>query len=258
MSKIRVALAGVGNLASALVQGLYYYKDKKKQKRLKYPSIGGYRITDIEIVAAFDVDVDKVGKDLSEAIFAPVNKMEKVIDVPHMGIEVLPAPVHDGISGIIAEHVKVTDESPVDVVEVLKKSGAEMLVNLLPTGAVEATRFYANAALDANVAFINGTSNPVVNDHQLAQKFSRKMIPLIGDDLQSHGGGTTIHKILLEGLYANGVYLEDTYQLDVTGGLEGLNTLDNERRTFKKEIKEKSIKRVRKGRKNYKQICDFD
>ncbi|OLS25783.1 MAG: Inositol-3-phosphate synthase [Candidatus Heimdallarchaeota archaeon LC_2] len=241
-NQIKVALAGVGNLSSALVQAVEYYK-KHSTRELMYPKMGGLSIPDIIIVAAFDVDERKVGFDLSKAIFAPPNNQREIMELPESGVIVQKSPLLDGLSEYTHDVVKVSTEADVNVSEVLKATGAELLILNTPSGAEEAVNYLTQAALDAGVGVINSTPSLVVGNSNWVKKFKEKSLPLIGDDLQSQAGGTVFHKGLLEILNEQAVVVEDTYQLDVSGGLEGLTTLDYERRSLKRGTKENSIKR---------------
>lgn len=242
-NKIKVAVVGVGNLTSALVQGIEYYKSNSTRELL-WPKMGGFSIPDIEIVAAFDIDERKVGKDLAEAIFAPPNNQRGVVaDFPKIGVTVLKAPTLDGKSEYTEEVLKESSESDANVEEVLKSTGAEIIVLNTPSGANETVKFFTNAAYEAGVAVINSTPSSVVRDPEWVKKFKNKGLPLVGDDLQSQAGGTVFHKGVLEVLNEQAVVVENTYQLDVSGGLEGLTTLDYERRKLKRSTKEDSIKR---------------
>lgn len=240
--KIKVALAGVGNLSSALVQAVEYYK-KHSTRELMYPKMGGLAIPDIEIVAAFDVDERKVGKDLSEAIFAPPNNQRGVLTLPNTGVVVNKAPTLDGLSEYTEDVVKVSSEADSNVSEILASTKAEILIINTPSGSLEAVEFFTNSAYEAGVSVINSTPSPVVGNPSLVKKFKDKGLVLIGDDLQSQAGGTVFHKGILEILNEQAVVVEDTYQLDVSGGLEGLTTLDYKRRSLKRGTKEDSIKR---------------
>ncbi|MCY3410859.1 MAG: inositol-3-phosphate synthase [Candidatus Heimdallarchaeota archaeon] len=241
-NKVKVALVGIGNLSSALVQAIEYYRTNNT-KDLMYEKIGGFAISDIVVVAAYDIDERKVGKDLSEAIFAKPNNKHKVVEVPVLNLKVEKAPVLDGISEYSSEEVIVSKEKEVDMVESLKKSGAELLIINVPSGSDELVLHLANVALEVGLGVINSTPSKVVRDTTLVRKFKEKGLPMFGDDLQSQTGGTIFHKGLLEVLHQQGVKLIDSYSLDVSGGLEGLNTLDYSRRSKKRGAKEDSIKR---------------
>lgn len=239
---IKIALAGIGNLSSALIQSLVYYKTKSTRE-LMHPKMGGFSVPDIKVVAAFDVDSRKVGKDIADAMFAEPNNQRGIIDIPKFGISVQKSPTMDGLSEYTHEVVSVSTESDVDVTDVLRTSGAELLIINTPSGSDEAVNYFANSALEAGVSVINSTPSQVVRNADLVRKFSDAGLTIIGDDLQSQAGGTVFHKGVLEVLNEQAVVVEDTYQLDVSGGLEGLTTLDYERRKLKRGTKEDSIKR---------------
>ena len=246
MSQIKVAIAGVGNATSAFIQGLIYYTNNPESKTLLRKEIGGYKLGDIEVVAAFDIDETKVNKDLAEAIFSPVNTTPKVVDVPNTGVIVQRAPTLDGISEYAAPILKESQAEPVDVVKVLKESQAEMLVCVVPSGSIKAVEFFAQAAIDAEIAFINGVPHRIASEPEWARKFTKANIPVAGDDFMSQVGGTVVHRNFIESLDAQGLHIHDTYQLDVSGGLEGLNTLDYQRKAHKRAVKEQAIKRTLK------------
>ncbi len=239
---IKVAIVGVGNLTSALVQATEYYKHNSTDD-LMFPMLGGYKIPDIKFVAAFDVDERKVGKDLAEAIFAQPNNKIKAIDVPKTGVTVQKLDPMDGISQYTENVIKISNDKGVNLTEALKESGAEILIINVPSGATKLSEYCAQAALDANMALINSTPAKIIQDSTWVRKFTEKHLPIVGDDLQSQAGGTIFHKGLLEILNEHGVQIINTYQLDVSGGLEGLTTLDYERRNMKRRVKEDSIKR---------------
>lgn len=243
MSFIKVAFAGVGNLCSGFVQGLEYYKDVSKQQSLLHPKIAGLTITDLEVVAAFDIDERKVGLDLTEAIFGDPNKTPEVVKLQKSGIIVQKGPTLDGVAETAVEEIKVSSAPDVDVAKALQESGAEVLVIATPSGATNSCNYYVEAALKAGCAVVNASPTPVARDNEWARKFQDAKLPILGDDLQSQAGGTAFHKGLLVLLKELGVKVEDTYQLDVSGGLEGLTTLDFDRRQFKRKVKEESISR---------------
>lgn len=220
MPRIKVGLIGVGNCASALVQSVYYCKHAGENAGLKYPVIGGLRPDDIEFVCAFDVAKGKVGKDLSEAIFAPPNNAPKFADVPKLGVEVLKGPIMDGLNEYARKTISIDPSSEVNVAEKIRESEAEIIVNLLPGGAQEASFWYANEALKAGCAFINATPTIIASDPSWSERFHRAGLPIVGDDLMDHIGATFLHKLLLEALSSRGVLVSETYQLDVGGGME--------------------------------------
>jgi len=225
MSKIKVALVGVGNCASALVQGIQFYKDvddKEQALGLRHLYLGGYHPRDIEFVCAFDVEERKVGKDLSKAIFAPPNNTLKLAEVPQLNVPVLKGPVLDGVGSYLKEIVKVSKSSESNVTQKLRDSKAEIVLNLLPSGAAKASRWYAENSLQASCAFINATPS------------------LIAGDAAWNVGSTILHKTLLKLLSERGVRISETYQLDVGGGTESLDTLERTREV-KRAMKTKSV-----------------
>jgi myo-inositol-1-phosphate synthase len=243
MSKIRIALIGVGNCASALIQGVQYYSKLENREiaiGLNHLSLGGYHPHDIEFVSAFDIEARKVGKDLSEAIFSPPNNTLKFADVPPLNVSVLKGPVLDGVGEYLKGTIKI-DTSPVsDVAQMLKKSDAEMVISLLPSGATKATAWYAEQSLKAGCAFINATPAFIASDEAWSKRYERAGLPIVGDDLVDQVGATIIHKTLLRLLTERGVRISETYQLDVGGGTESLNTLERTRDT-KRIVKTKSV-----------------
>jgi myo-inositol-1-phosphate synthase len=243
MSKIKVALVGVGNCASALVQGVHYYKNHEKEADalgLRHLFLGDYHPRDVEFVSAFDIDTRKVGKDLSEAIFSPPNNTLKFADVPKLDVPVLKGPVLDGVGELLKDVVKI-DTSPVeDVAKRLRESDAEMVINLLPSGAVKASGFYAEEALKAGCAFVNATPVFIASDAAWSKRFEESGLPIVGDDLTDQVGATVLHKLLLKTLADRGVRVSETYQLDVGGGTESLDTLERTREV-KRIVKTKSV-----------------
>jgi myo-inositol-1-phosphate synthase len=243
MPKVEVALIGVGNCASAFVQGIQYYSKFQKSQDfvgLRNPVLAGLSPKDIEVVAAFDVDERKVGKDLSEAIFAQPNNAPKVSDVPKLGVKVNKGSLLDGLGDSSKAFVKVSNASDANVVEVLKDAGAEVVINLLPSGASKASLWYAEQALAAECGFVNATPNFIASDSKWAKKFEVAELPLVGDDLVDQVGSTALHKTLLKLLSDNGVKIEETYQLDVGGGTESVDTMDRSR-DAKRTIKTESV-----------------
>lgn len=241
MAKIKVALAGVGNCASAFIQGLRYYSIfTEKPVGLRHLELGGYKPSDIQVVAAFDVDNRKVGKDLAEAIFAAPNNAPRVIDVPKTGVIVQKGPLLDGVGENTRRVIEPSSQPDANVAEVLREAGAEMLVNLLPSGAKSASEFYVEQALAANCAFVNATPNFIASDEKWAKRFEKAELPLAGDDLIDQVGSTTLHKTLLKLLSDRGVKITETYQLDVGGGAESLDTMDRTRE-IKRAIKTQAV-----------------
>jgi myo-inositol-1-phosphate synthase len=243
MPKVKVALIGVGNCASSFIQGIQYYGKLDKPQDcfgLRHPVLAGLSPKDIQVVAAFDVDDRKVGKDLSEAIFAKPNNAPKVCDVAPTGIKVSKGPLLDGVGNQTKAIVEVSKAPDADAVKVLKDAGAEVMVNLLPSGAAKATQWYAEQALAAGCAFVNATPNFIASDPAWAKKFEVAKLPLVGDDLVDQVGSTALHKTLLKLLSDNGVRIDETYQLDVGGGTESVDTMDRTR-DAKRHIKTESV-----------------
>jgi myo-inositol-1-phosphate synthase len=241
VQKIRVAIAGVGNCASSLVQGIEYYKQDKKPVGLSYPKIGSYAISDIEIVAAFDVDKRKVGKDLSEATFQEPNNTRRFVQLPDLGVKVQMAQPLDGISSIAGDKIVLSDSKPSNPAKALTESKAEVLVNLTPTGATRATEMYAKAALQSRSAFINATPARVASNSQWQSKYRKAKVPLAGDDIMDQIGSTILHKNVLSLLVDRGLRIGETYQLDIGGGTESQLALDKKRYEIKRNIKTSSV-----------------
>ena len=241
MAKIKVALIGVGNCASSFIQGIQYYsKPNTDQLGLRNPLLAGFSPSDIEVVAAFDVDARKVGLDLSEAIWAKPNNAPKVCDVPKSDVKVAKGPLLDGVGESTKALIEVSKETDVNVAATLIKAGAEIVINLLPSGASNAARFYAMQAIAAGCAFINATPTFIASDTVLSQQFEDAELPLVGDDLVDQIGSTALHKTLLKLLSDSGVHINETYQLDVGGGTESVDTMDRTR-DAKRTIKTESV-----------------
>ena len=247
--KVRLAIVGLGNCACSLIQGVYYYKAKGGEgvSGLMHPDIGGYKPWDIEVVAAFDVDERKVGKDVAEAIFAPPN-CTKVFypQVPKLGVDVLMGPVLDGVAAHMEEYPPdkrfvVAKKEPVDVRRVLEESGAEVVVNYLPVGSEKAVRFYAQAALEAGCAFVNCMPVFIASDEVWANRFQEAGVPLVGDDIKSQVGATITHRVLANLFSQRGVTLERTYQLNFGGNTDFLNMLERKRLKTKKISKTEAV-----------------
>jgi len=235
MPDIRVAIIGAGNCCSALLQGLEYYKKhRNKSLGLLHQEMGGYLPSDLKVVLAFDIDKRKVGKDLSEAIFAEPNTMPRLIKILKIGTIVLRGPTLDGVGEYTKNLIKLDEGDPVDVAEALKKSKVEVVVNLLPSGASEASAWYAEQTLEAGCAYVNATPMPIASDSNFGELFRKASLPLVGDDLMDQFGATILHMGLLKLLNERGVRVDESYQLDVGGGAESLSTLERG-----KEIKRK-------------------
>lgn len=246
--KIKIAIAGVGNCASALIQGLEMYKHSPDNViGLMNVDLGGYRPEDIEVVAAFDIDKRKVGKNLRDAVLAKPNCTTLFYpDLPEYPVKVHMGPVLDGVSEHMANYDEddvfvVADEEPCDVVAVLKESGADMLISYLPVGSEEAVRFYAQAALDAGIGFINAVPVFIASDEEWANKFREKNLPIIGDDIKSQVGATIVHRTLTKLFEDRGVILDRTYQLNFGGNTDFLNMLNQNRLASKKKSKTQSV-----------------
>ncbi len=242
-SKIKVAILGVGNCASALVQGLEYYKNDDMENGLISDVIGGYRVSDIEVVAAFDINKEKVGKDLSEAIFIEPNNTSKFSDVENLNIEVKPGKTLDGVGKFVKDIISVVDDSD-NVVEVLKESNAEILVNLLPVGSEEAVKYYADCAIKAKVGFINCIPVFIARDKKWYKKFKDNKVALIGDDIKSQVGATIVHRALAQLFSDRGIELKNSYQLNVGGNMDFLNMLEEDRLETKRTSKTSSVTSV--------------
>jgi myo-inositol-1-phosphate synthase len=227
--QIRIAIAGVGNCAQALLHGLEYYRQNPQDTRgLMSVELAGYRVTDIVPVAAFDVDARKVGKDLHAAIFAPPNIAYKYpgVALKSSGVTVQMGPVMDGVPDHLAEFVQVSKASPCDVAKALKDSGAEMLLNCIPTESHAAARFYADAVIkEAKIGFINGMPTLIVCDPEYQKAAVRNGVPLIGDDVKSQFGGTAIHRALASLTLARGVHMQETYQINYAGNTDFANLM---------------------------------
>ena len=242
--KIRVAIAGVGNCASSLVQGVYYYAGAKADERvpgLMHVELGGYHVSDLEFVAAFDVDAAKVGKDLSEAIFAGRNNTYRFADAPHQGVTVQRGPTLDGIGKYLRQVIEEADAAPVDVAAVLRATRADVLVNYLPVGSEAGTRFYAEQALQAGVAFINCIPVFIAKDPIWRQRFEHAHVPIIGDDIKSQVGATITHRVLTRLFEDRGVRVDRTYQLNFGGNTDFMNMLERDRLESKKISKTNAV-----------------
>jgi myo-inositol-1-phosphate synthase len=242
--RIRVAIVGVGNCASALVQGLEFYRDADptaKVPGLMHVQLGAYHVSDVEVVAAFDVDGKKVGKDVSEAIFAEPNNTIRFSDVPPLGVEVLRGPTLDGLGRYYREVISESDAEPVDVGAVLRERGVQVVVNYLPVGSEAAARFYAQAALDAGSGFVNCMPVFISSNPEWARRFARAGLPIVGDDIKSQVGATIVHRVLAKLYEDRGVKLNQTYQLNFGGNMDFMNMLERERLVSKKISKTQSV-----------------
>ncbi len=248
---IKIAIAGIGNCCSSLVQGLYYYKNVSSNDELvpglMHNVLGGYKISDVKPVAAFDIDKRKVGNDLSEAIFAlPNNTLVFQKDVPKMDVTVQMGPVMDGVASHMEDYpedeaFRISKEKPVDMTKVLKESGAEIFVNYLPVGSQQAVEYYAQCALDAGCAFINMMPVFIASDDAWAKKFEERDLPVIGDDIKAMVGATITHRVLAKLWADRGVKLDRTYQLNTGGNTDFLNMLERARLKSKKISKTEAV-----------------
>jgi myo-inositol-1-phosphate synthase len=243
-SDVRVAIVGVGNCASSLVQGVQYYQDADENATvpgLMHVRLGPYHVRDVKFVAAFDVDAKKVGFDLSEAIFASENNTIKIADVPPTNVTVQRGPTLDGIGKYYAETIEVSDVEPVDVVKVLKENSVDVLVSYLPVGSEEADKFYAQCAIDAGVAFVNALPVFIASDPVWAKKFEDAGVPIVGDDIKSQVGATITHRVMAKLFEDRGVQLDRTMQLNVGGNMDFLNMLERSRLESKKISKTQAV-----------------
>jgi myo-inositol-1-phosphate synthase len=244
MSKVNIAIVGVGNCASSLVQGLEYYKDADPAGMvpgLMHVDLGGYHVNDVDVVAAFDVDAKKVGTDVAEAIISEPNNTIRFTEVPHTSITVQRGPTFDGLGRYYRETIEESELPPVDVAKVLRETGADVLVCYLPVGSEQAAKHYAQAALDAGVAFVNCLPVFIASDVMWAQKFVDAGVPIVGDDVKSQVGATIVHRILTKLFEDRGVKLGRTYQLNFGGNMDFKNMLERERLVSKKKSKTQSV-----------------
>ncbi len=242
--KVRVAIVGVGNCASSLVQGVEYYKNADPSETvpgLMHVNLGGYHIKDIEFVAAFDIDKEKVGKDLSDAIFSGPNNTIKFARVPKSGVKVHRGMTHDGLGKYLSQVITKAPGETADVVQVLKDTKADVVVSYLPVGSEEATKWYVEQALAAGVAFVNNIPVFIAREPYWAKRFKQAGVPIIGDDIKSQVGATITHRMLATLFEDRGVHLERTYQLNVGGNTDFLNMLERERLESKKISKTNAV-----------------
>ncbi len=244
MGSVRVAIVGVGNCASSLVQGVEYYRNADPNERvpgLMHVTFGEYHVSDVEFVAAFDVDAKKVGRDLAEAIVASENNTIKLCDVPPTGITVQRGPTMDGLGKYYLQTIEESDEQPVDIVQALKDAQVDVLVSYLPVGSEDADKFYAQCAIDAKVAFVNALPVFIASDPVWAKKFTDAGVPIVGDDIKSQVGATITHRVLAKLFEDRGVVLDRTYQLNVGGNMDFKNMLERERLESKKISKTQAV-----------------
>ncbi len=244
MSKVRLAIVGVGNCASALVQGIEYYKDASPEDRvpgLMHVDLGGYHVSDIEVVAAFDVDAKKVGRDVAEAIYSEPNNTVRFADVPPTGVTVQRGATLDGLGEYYREMITESDQEAVDIAKALREARADVLVCYLPVGSEQAAKFYAQAAIDAKVAFVNCLPVFIASNQEWARKFVDAGVPIVGDDIKSQVGATIVHRVLTKLFEDRGVKLNRTYQLNFGGNMDFMNMLERTRLVSKKISKTQSV-----------------
>ncbi|MEU8223018.1 inositol-3-phosphate synthase [Kribbella sp. NPDC048915] len=244
MTSIRVAIVGVGNCASSLVQGVHYYRDAKPDERvpgLMHVVFGDYHVRDVEFVAAFDVDGKKVGLDLADAIGASENNTIKICDVPPTGVTVQRGHTLDGLGKYYRETITESDAEPVDIVAALRAAAVDVLVCYLPVGSEQAAKFYAQCAIDAGVAFVNALPVFIAGTKEWADKFTAAGVPIVGDDIKSQIGATITHRVLTKLFEDRGVTVDRTYQLNVGGNMDFKNMLERERLESKKISKTQSV-----------------
>ena len=244
MGSIRVAIVGVGNCATSLIQGVEYYKDADPAGTvpgLMHVQFGDYHVRDIEFVAAFDVDAKKVGFDLAEATQASENNTIKICDVPPTGVTVQRGHTLDGLGKYYQQTISEADEEPVDIVQALRDAKADVLVCYLPVGSEVADKFYAQCAIDAGVAFVNALPVFIASDPEWAAKFEAAGVPIVGDDIKSQVGATITHRVMAKLFEDRGVQLDRTYQLNVGGNMDFKNMLERERLESKKISKTQAV-----------------
>ncbi len=242
--KVRVAIIGVGNCASSLVQGVQFYKNAAEDEKipgLMHANLGGYHVRDIEFTAAFDVVEPKVGKDLSEAIFAYPNNTYKFTDVPHLGVQVARGMTHDGLGKYLSQILTKAPGPTSDIVGILKETKTNVVVNFLPVGSEMATKWYVEQVLEAGCAFVNGIPVFIASSDYWAKRFREHNLPLIGDDVKSQVGATILHRVLTSLFVDRGVQLDRTYQLNFGGNTDFMNMLERERLESKKISKTNAV-----------------
>lgn len=242
--KVRVAIIGVGNCASALVQGVHYYRNAKPEDfvpGLMHVDLGGYHINDIEFSAAFDIDENKVGKDLSEAIFTSPNNTYRFANVPPLGVKVSRGMTHDGLGKYLSQIIKKAPGQTDNIVGILKETKTDVVINYLPVGSETATKWYVEQILEAKVGFINCIPVFIAREQYWQERFKEKNLPMIGDDIKSQVGATIVHRILTHLFRERGVLLERTMQLNVGGNTDFYNMLERERLESKKISKTNAV-----------------
>jgi myo-inositol-1-phosphate synthase len=244
MSKVRVGVIGVGNCASSFVQGVEYYKNAPEDEKipgLMHVNLGGYHVRDVEFVAAFDIDKNKVGHDVAEAIYTPPNNTYKFCDVPKLGVKVERGMTHDGLGKYLKQIIEKAPGPTADIVEILKRTKCDVVVSYLPVGSEMATKWYVEKVLDAGCAFVNCIPVFIAQEDYWQKEFEKRGLPVIGDDIKSQVGSTIIHRVLTNLYNDRGVKLERTYQLNVGGNTDFFNMLERERLESKKISKTQAV-----------------
>jgi myo-inositol-1-phosphate synthase len=242
--KVRVAIIGVGNCASAMIQGVQFYQDAPDDTfvpGLMHPRLGGYHVRDIEFTAGIDIDVEKVGKDLSQAIFAGPNNTVKFADVPHLNVPVYRGMTHDGLGKYLKQTIKPAPGSTADIVSILKDTRTDVVVNFLPVGSEMATKWYVEQVLDAGCGFVNGIPVFIARERYWQRRFQERGLPVIGDDIKSQVGATILHRVLARLFQDRGVQIDRMYQLNFGGNMDFFNMLERERLQSKKESKTSAV-----------------
>ena len=242
--KVRVAIVGVGNVASSLVQGLQFYKDASDTDvvpGLMHPRVGGYHISDIELTAGFDIDVEKVGKDLSQAIFSGPNNGVKFAEVPFLDVPVYRGMTHDGLGKYLKKVITKAPGSTVDIASILKETKTDVVINLMPVGSEMATKWYVEQILDAGCGFVNGIPVFIAREDYWQRRFKERGLPVIGDDVKSQVGATIVHRVLSRLFQDRGVRIDRTYQLNFGGNMDFYNMLERERLQSKKVSKTSAV-----------------
>ena len=245
--KVRVAIVGVGNCASSFVQGIQYYKDANPDEAvpgLMHVDLGGYHVRDVEFTAAFDIDADKVGKDLSEAIWAGQNNTIKFSDVPHLDVPVHRGMTHDGLGKYLSQRITKAPGQTADIVQILKDTKTDVVVSYLPVGSEQATKWYVEQVLEAGCGFVNCIPVFIAREDYWDERFQKAGLPIVGDDIKSQVGATITHRALARLFYERGVKLEHTSQLNVGGNMDFFNMLERERLESKKISKTNAVTSV--------------